>query len=371
MKDWTEIIGEQLEHIEEPLPADDWSVLQQKYASSRKRKKAAAFAWAGGITSVAAAIILVILFVNHDADVNENDLVAESLPSTEEITLADTTIFEVQTDTVSPIIPSCRTNTPGQVDILNEESDDILFAEENTDEIRVNSSPMDQLLADDFKPRRKRRTVSIGISDSFIMSISGKMASDQPYIDNIYDALLPHDSLATKSPLSSKTMEKTNVPYQETYDHDMPVSAGLSVRIALNERLSFNTGLNYTRYTSTRRRKMNSTKYHVDKQTVNYLGVPVRLDFMALNRKYFNFYIGAGMQMDKCIYAAVGDERLYEKQVLFGLNGTMGLQVNITPMIGLYLEPEMSYALNKGSIETFRSKEPFVLTMRCGFRFSL
>ena len=37
MKDWTDIIGEELENIEEPLPADDWSVLQQKYAAAQRK----------------------------------------------------------------------------------------------------------------------------------------------------------------------------------------------------------------------------------------------------------------------------------------------------------------------------------------------
>ena len=74
--------------------------------------------------------------------------------------------------------------------------------------------------------------------------------------------------------------------------------------------------------------------------------------------------------MDKCVYAHVGNERLYEKQVLFGLNGAMGLQVNIVPMIGLYFEPDFSYALNQGSIKTFRSDELFVVTVRGGLRFN-
>jgi hypothetical protein len=91
---------------------------------------------------------------------------------------------------------------------------------------------------------------------------------------------------------------------------------------------------------------------------------------MAVNKKHFNLYFGAGLQMDKCVYATVGDERLHEKQVLFGLNGVMGLQVNIVPMVGLYLEPEVSYALNDGSIETFRSDEPFVITFRGGLRLN-
>ena len=81
-------------------------------------------------------------------------------------------------------------------------------------------------------------------------------------------------------------------------------------------------------------------------------------------------YFGAGLQMDKCVYAKIGEERLHEKQLLFGLTGAMGLQVNIVPMVGLYVEPEVSYALNDGSIETFRSAEPFVVTVRGGLRFN-
>ena len=48
----------------------------------------------------------------------------------------------------------------------------------------------------------------------------------------------------------------------------------------------------------------------------------------------------------------------------------MGLQYNITSRGGLYFEPEAYWALNEGTIETFRSDEPFVLTMRGGLRFS-
>ena len=91
---------------------------------------------------------------------------------------------------------------------------------------------------------------------------------------------------------------------------------------------------------------------------------------MAVNRKHFNFYIGAGMQMDKCIYAVAGKERLHEKQALWGLNGVMGVQVNVIPMLGLYLEPEVSYALNEGSIKTFRSDEPFMISARAGIRIN-
>ena len=181
----------------------------------------------------------------------------------------------------------------------------------------------------------------------------------------------PEDSLATETPQPAMTMMRAKSGYSDSYQHEIPVSVGLSARFFLTDRLSINTGLNYTRYKSLRTRWFAATHDHQeDWQYVHYLGVPVRLDYNAVNRKHFNLYFGAGLQMDKCVYATVGDERLHEKQILFGMNGAMGLQVNIVPMVGLYFEPEVSYALNKGSIETFRSDEPFVVTVRGGLRFN-
>ena len=83
MEDWTDIIGEELESIEESIPADDWSVLQQKYAASRKKKRAAVFAWAGGLASVAAAIALILLLFRPDTAPMNDRMVADELPPVE------------------------------------------------------------------------------------------------------------------------------------------------------------------------------------------------------------------------------------------------------------------------------------------------
>ena len=411
MEDWTDIIGEELENIEEPLPADDWSVLQQKYAAAQKKKRAAAFAWAGGITSVAAAVALVLLLVRPDSSSvipgstgDLNDLVAEILPPIEEVVPVDSSHVESQKKVSVP------------VDVVKKSVDDVLIAENNTEEIttenteevfdviRDTTSLKDKLLADasiankkdssddaytpptgtfgfddfpDDTPRRKRRHMSIGISgsasDSPIMKVLGDYNSAPP-MDEMLDEMLPQqpeDSLAAEVSQPAMAMMKAKSGYSDSYQHEIPVSVGLSARFFLTDRFSINTGLNYTRYKSLRTRTFTATyDSRKDRQYVHYLGVPVRFDYMAVNKKHFNLYFGAGLQMDKCVYAIVGDERLHEEQVLFGLNGAMGLQINIVPMIGLYLEPEVSYALNEGSIETFRSDEPFVITVRGGLRFN-
>ena len=413
MEDWTDIIGEELENIEEPLPADDWSVLQQKYAAAQKRKKAAAFAWAGGITSVAAAVALVLLLIRPDAAVIENNLVAETVPPTEEVVSVDSCVVESPIDTVLYVTTPVQKKVSVPVDVVKKTADDVLVAENHTEEIpsenteevfdviRDTTSLKDKLLADasttnkkdsskdtyiqptgtfgfdDFpedEPRRKRRPVSIGLSgstsDSPIMKVYEDLAPEPPMVDDMQPGN-PGDTLAVEAPEPVMAMMRAKSGYADSYNHEIPVSFGVSARVHLTDRLSINTGLNYTRYKSLRTRTFLATYDHKkDWQYVHYLGVPVRLDYMAVNKKHFNLYFGAGLQMDKCVYAKVGDERLHEKQVLFGMNGAMGIQVNIVPMVGLYFEPEISYALNEGSIVTFRSKEPFVVTVRGGLRFN-
>ncbi len=407
MKDWTDIIGEELENIEEPLPADDWNVLQQKYAAAQKRKKAAAFVWAGGITSVAAAVALVLLLIGPDAssDITGpsgdiNDFVAETVPPVEEVVPVDTIALETPADK--------KTATPFAIE--EKANDEVLIAEseEIFDVIRDTTSLSDKLLADasttskktddeeeyfqtggfgfeDFpeeEPSRKRRLISIGVSgstsDSPILRVFDVMEPDYDMVPgdifnpgDEFEPEAPDDSTHSETPEPTMARMRRQGSHSDSYRHEIPVSAGVSARIHLTDRLSINTGLNYTRYKSLRTRTFaGSSTRQKDWQNVHYLGVPVRLDYMAVNRKHFNMYFGAGAQMDKCVYATVGEERLHEKQVLFGVNGTMGIQVNLARFVGLYFEPEVSYALNEGTLETFRSDEPFVVTVRGGLRFN-
>ena len=409
MEDWTDIIGEELESIEEPLPADDWSVLQQKYAAVSRRKKAAAFAWAGGFTSIAAAIALVLMLVRPDSSPvipgptgDLNDIFADQLPPLDEVVLADTVTIETPSENV---VTKKQRQIPTIVNVVKS-SDNILVAqgepEDNNhaeevafDIVKDSVSITERILADagntnyendlddgnqtdydgfddfpDDEPKRKRIKVSVGLSGS---------ASANP-IPKMYDAFLeppqsdmaghgPKDSTEVETPEPAPMMRRKS-SYIDRYDHEIPKSFGVSIRFHLTDRLSINSGLSYTRYVSERTRIFSGHTGKNDRQYVHYLGIPVRLDWMIVDRKHFNFYLGAGLQADKCIYATVGGERLHEKEVLLGLNGAMGLQFNVMPKVGLYFEPDFSLSLNEGSIQTYRSNEPLVVTVRGGLRFN-
>ena len=146
MEDWTDIIGEELENIEEPLPADDWSVLQQKYAAAQRKKRAVAFAWAGGITSVAAAIALVLMLVRPDSSTvmpdsspvvpgltgDRNDIDAETLPPIEKVVTFDSSHVESSIDTAHYVTPSVQKKVSVPVDVVKKSVDDVLVAENHT-----------------------------------------------------------------------------------------------------------------------------------------------------------------------------------------------------------------------------------------------
>ena len=410
MEDWTDIIGEELADIEEPLPADDWNVLQQKYAASKRKKRAAVFAWAGSLTGIAAAIALVLLLMRPGESPVMDDLTAEETPPVEDVMPADTLdepvrmsrpaveIIEKQLDDVlmaenpadDPVEDIPEDNDLDRRDLGEKGSDDKASdgeGQETFDVIRDTTSVNDRLMADNFldledfpevAPKRKRRPVSVGMSGSVSGTPVIRMMDvyEPPHAD--HEQPIPPDppadstgvDMPDQEPLQAR-MKTGSKGYTDKYTHEIPVSIGVSARFRLTDRLSVNTGLNYTRYNSTRNRTYhNTSRSESARQSVHYLGIPVRLDWMLVNRKHFNFYMGAGVQMDKCLYATVGDERLHEKQFLFGVNGSLGFQFNIVPMVGLYFEPDFSYSLNEGSLQTFRTREPFMISARAGLRFT-
>ena len=420
MKDWSDIIGEELKDIEEPLPADDWSVLQQKYASSRRSRKIVLLAWAGGITSVAAAVALVLMLVRHDMSPVNDSLVADELSPIVETMPADTSVTDVV-----PVDSATPAATPKQqrIHVVNLK-DDSLVAEENSaveviEVVKDTVSVTEKLLADadngsdsasghdsesdpkadpdkktdkeqykkddsssgyygfgDFpeEVKRKRIPMSVGMSGSVsaVPLPFAAMMDMEPMLPAPTDPLEPKDSTVIEgsepSPAYAKMRSKS--AYKESYSHEIPKSIGVSARFFMTERLSVNTGLNYTIFNSTRHRVYTDGSDCTDRQQVHYLGIPVRLDYMAVNRKYFSFYLGAGGQMDKCLYGRVGDERLHEKLLLFSVTGAAGIQVNFSHLVGLYFEPDVSYSLNKGTLKTYRDKNDVLISLRAGLRFS-
>ena len=407
MEDWTDIIGEELEEFQEPLPADDWKVLQQKYTASSRRKRLAAFGWAGGIASVAAAVLLVLVLVLGEAPAVQENFVADNLQPTVTSVLPE----EETSRPVGESLQDDKENFLQEEETPEQKGETIRSIEEtlqpdkkevSSDTIKVVSdttSLAQKLIAEASAPakdnnksdnvaqtvgawdfedyredeiKRKRRSVSIGVAGA----VSGRgvigfaMMSDAP---PPISSVSPEDTLSSVAAVltRSKTESNRDYTYTDSYRHNLPIAVGVSARFYISDRMTLNTGLNYTKYISRRGKYYHKTGEHTRvEQCAHYLGVPLRFDWIASAKPYFNFYMGAGVQIDKCVYAVIENERLYENQILFSVSGVMGFQVNIMPLVGIYFEPEVSYNVNKGTIETLRSDLKLMVSARGGLRFN-
>ena len=431
MEDWTDIIGEELGNISEPLPADDWNVLQQKYAAARRRRKAAVFAWVGGVTSVAAAVVLALMLIRpSEPSVLERDMIAEA-----EVLEAVPVAVPVQTDSVivdesrsSVLTPVTRpsaakshietedvlladADSEGMIQVVKDTAEvtEVLVAEVLPEEVSEISEEHADQLEQDGKTEQdalsalegqvagvsirgvssvvgygSRPRVSIGLAGGGVLSGARAFAQDmappmmdsenmpeaQPPIEDNPEPPVDTTVIGGGSQMGMR-LRKERDGYSDSYQHDMPVSFGVSARIMLSKRFSINTGLNYTLYSSMRERSYSSSEVtERERQNVHYLGIPLRCDWLVVNRRYFTFYMGVGAQVDKCVYARVGNERLHENDFLFSLTGAAGLQYNITNKIGLYLEPDFSLRLNEGTLETYRHDHFGVISARAGLRFN-
>ncbi len=151
--------------------------------------------------------------------------------------------------------------------------------------------------------------------------------------------------------------------------HYFPFKGGVSVGLPLAERWKITTGLEYSRYQSDFTHPLSGEK----KQLVQYLGVPVRLDWSLVNSGRFDVYVGGGIKGDYCISATLAGEKLKRDGFSFSVIGVGGLQFNIFKRIGLYVEPGLSWTVPSGGhvLETYRSERPFMFSVSTGLRINL
>ena len=165
--------------------------------------------------------------------------------------------------------------------------------------------------------------------------------------------------------------------------HHLPVRAGLSVRWEFFPRLSLETGLTYTLLSS--EMTSGSEKYnYVSKQRLNYIGIPLNLNYTFLDTRFIGLYVSAGGMMEKCVggrlstdYVSNGNiidkttDRLRVDPLQWSVNLSAGLQFNIIKSTGIFVQPGISWYFDNGSpVETIYKAKPLNFDLRFGIRYS-
>lgn len=170
------------------------------------------------------------------------------------------------------------------------------------------------------------------------------------------------------------------------YSHKIPVKIGASIRYNFNKFLGIESGLTYSFLSSDLKTGEEGAVSGWSKgvQSMHYLGIPLNLSFNIFSSRYFNAYVTAGGLMEKCVrgslktdeyldgkYHGSSSTTLKQKGLQWSVNGAAGIQVNILPQLGLYMEPGVSHHFsNNSKVRTIYSDKPTDFSLSFGLRYT-
>ena len=378
-QDWTSKLQDQLAGYQESVSHDLWAGIEQSLAHSETGKKARIVyfkRWSAAAAAVALLGIGGSYVYLHQEDVEKGNLQLASLSS----------------PAVSADLQSAASQKKAS-DVLKEESENeiSLLAEKSDHKSLTRSTDHHaaayasqsyhfekneevsgwsmQLYAENLTP--SLGGVNSDASGSYRDYSHGTMAEPMPGVipDPTAGGIYGEEYLLA----SYKAIQRNQ---QGNAKHHAPVSVGLQVAFGIAPRLSLSTGLVYTRTSSDFYPYAPSSSYNVH-QVLHYVGIPVGLNYEFWQSGGFHAYVMAGAEADYNVKndteeEGVKKENAKRDRVQFSGKASLGAQYDITPKVGLYIEPGAKYYFDNGShVEnTFKDKK-LNFNLQFGLRFNL
>ena len=173
---------------------------------------------------------------------------------------------------------------------------------------------------------------------------------------------------------------------QEEYSHKIPVKVGLIARYNITGRLGVETGLTYSILSSSVKTGNTETgnNWSTGSQTLHYLGIPLNISFNILNSRYVNIYVTGGGMMEKSISGNIKTDeyvdgkfdrtltaKISPRGLQWSVNAAAGVQANILPQLGFFVEPGVSHHFKNGSrIRSIYTDKPTDFSLGFGLRYS-
>lgn len=173
---------------------------------------------------------------------------------------------------------------------------------------------------------------------------------------------------------------------QEEYSHKIPVKVGLTARYNITGRLGIEAGLTYSILSSSVKTGNSETgkNWSTGSQTLHYLGIPLNISFNILNSRYVNIYVTGGGMMEKSISGSIKTDeyvdgkfdrtlttKISPKGLQWSVNAAAGIQANILPQLGFFVEPGVSHHFKNGSrVRSIYTDKPTDFSLGFGLRYS-
>ena len=165
--------------------------------------------------------------------------------------------------------------------------------------------------------------------------------------------------------------------------HHQPIRLGITLRYAFAPRWAVESGLNYSHLRSDVT-VGNAKNYYDERTSLHYIGLPVNVVYSLLSTRSVELYVMAGGMVEKCVSGSlrtnyfVGGEPHNNSHssvsvggLQFSANASAGVQLNLSPTVGLYAEPGVGYWFDNGSkVESIYHDRPLNFNLNLGLRFT-
>jgi hypothetical protein len=290
-----------------------------------------------------------------------------------------------QTDTHDSILPSTNKTTEqadknAKLTSENNTTSDNSKQHENitnrnADKRNTNNGLQNPYEDEDFfyKRRHKKHSMKVNVGLYALNGLASKNYGESVMMSNDMLKLYNKHGISSRSSLSA-TSGTTLIGFSEGTHHKAPVSFGLSVGIPFNDKLTLTSGLVYTHLYSEYSRLIITDNFSSE-QKLDYVGIPLSLNYAIWNNKKIKTYIAAGAQIDMNVNATIetnGTKTDIEKDAM-QVSGLLnaGLQYNIIPQAGVYIEPGLRYYFdNHSEVENYFKEKKLNFNLQVGFRYN-
>ena len=204
-------------------------------------------------------------------------------------------------------------------------------------------------------PARRAHRLTAGIS-------AASMADGAPTtvtVSSLAGGLVTKSSnVASNSFLNNST----GVIMQKEYVHDLPLSFGLNARYWLSDRLSVESGLEYS-YLHSRLDDIHTV--------MHFAGIPLRVDYSLFNAGPVEFYTGIGGKVEKCLKASLGGMRVKERDLQWSGSFNVGARSRLSKNAWIYFQPDISYYFTRTNLTSYRTENRLGLNLRAGILFDI
>lgn len=417
-QDWTDTLKQKMAGYEE-RPSDElWAALSEKAGLQESRRKVIPV-WFWGLSAAAALMagIFVVTKVNDksvnalggitadvevskpvDAEVSEpvertlaedmaevkdrkskSALIAEAVPVESSVSAVTEDVTSVNTEEYVAEVPS-----------ENHDAREAATVESDTVEQSEPAMSWDEYLKE--TPSEKARARRSGGFSAGILAggaVGGNTSGSKPTA--MVMGANPLAAGVTKTDWIDKDSKASAIVYnqpevQEEYSHKIPVKVGLSARYNITGRLGVETGLTYSILSSSVKIGNSETgkNWSTGSQTLHYLGIPLNISFNILNSRYVNIYVTGGGMMEKSISGNIKTDEYVDgkfdrtlttnispKGLQWSVNAAAGIQANILPQLGFFVEPGVSHHFKNGSrVRSIYTDKPTDFSLGFGLRYS-